>query len=393
MTRILLVGPLSGGTDGGSLPPYLDVLTAALRRAGAHVERVGSTGIPYDRDLDAIWSPSRLLLAAGTLADRIDALVATQPIDVIALHFGNLEIEQLLPVLWARRNQSASWPAVVIHVHTLMPTLFADHHPDPSMQRAVHAAPAAADGLVYFGDYARQAFASMVPADMPITVAPLPTTIPPGTLPAQEGAVADAVTNLSAYPGPLATLYGYAAPWKAPRLLIEALSRVRRPLRVLLAGPLWDQPELAGVRLPQPGHASIVGVSRLQIAPTYLAPADRSLLVASSTLAVFPYVAHRAFQGSGAIADYLAHAVPVVATDVANMASLVSLAGDIVAPEDPDRLAAALNRYTNPEHLTRRASAAADRANTFHPDTHAATCLALYARAAARRRSKARRWT
>lgn len=43
--RILLIGP---GYAGGSIPPYLDVLAAALRRSGAHVGRVGSTGVPYD---------------------------------------------------------------------------------------------------------------------------------------------------------------------------------------------------------------------------------------------------------------------------------------------------------------------------------------------------------
>src|SRR5439155_1553342 len=43
--RILLVGPRQ---NGGSLPPYLDVLTAALRRHGARVHRLGSTSLPFD---------------------------------------------------------------------------------------------------------------------------------------------------------------------------------------------------------------------------------------------------------------------------------------------------------------------------------------------------------
>src|ERR1035441_4343241 len=97
--RILLIGPCH---PGGSIPPYLDVLAAALRRCGARVHRIGSAGVPYEPAARAFWPADRILEhASGLLRDTdIGAY------DVISLHFGNLEIEQLLPVLWAGRRRA-----------------------------------------------------------------------------------------------------------------------------------------------------------------------------------------------------------------------------------------------------------------------------------------------
>jgi glycosyltransferase involved in cell wall biosynthesis len=64
--------------------------------------------------------------------------------------------------------------------------------------------------------------------------------------------------------------------------------------------------------------------------------------VQATDLAVLPYKEHPGFQGSGAVTDYLARGVPVVATDVANMRELVGEAGVIVPPGDPAALASAL---------------------------------------------------
>src|SRR4030088_1018480 len=94
---------------GGSLPPYLDVLAAGLRHHGVTVDRRGSTQIPYDRAQQRFW-PLERVLAAASLADRVDL----DGNDLVSLHFGNLEVAQLVPALWADRRL----PPVVYHVHT-----------------------------------------------------------------------------------------------------------------------------------------------------------------------------------------------------------------------------------------------------------------------------------
>jgi glycosyltransferase involved in cell wall biosynthesis len=364
--RVLILGPHHAG---GSLPPYLDVLAAGLRHHGVTVDRHGSTQIPYDIERHRFWPLERVLTAAGALVDDIDV----GAYDVVSLHFGNLEYDQLVPALWAGRRR----PPVVYHVHTLAPTLFRDHVPDPHWNRMVWQGIRSIGGYVYFGQYARHRLAGTVADDGPARVAWLPTTISPGTEPAAREELAAA---LNVPPDlPVLSLYGYAAPWKDAALLHAALERIRVPARVVLAGDFWDDPDQAGADLRAfAGTPTRVGVGELVVVPGYLGPADRAALVGASTAGVFPYQPHPSFQGSGAIADYLAHAVPVIATDVANMAELAGDAGHIVPADDPEALAAALDGILGGGFAANLARNAAARAQRFTAEAHAARCLAVY---------------
>lgn len=364
--RVLLLGPCHAG---GSLPPYLDGLTAALRRQGVIVDRRGSTQIPYDPGQQRFWPLEKTLTAAHDL----DASLDLGRYDLVALHSGNLEYDQFLPALWAVNDRPR--PPVVWHVHTLDPTLLRDHIPSAYWDQRVRHAFSSADGYVYFGRYARQQLEDVVPSDVPGSVAWLPTTIPSGTTPAAHPALKAALTVPSGLP--VISLYGYAAPWKNAALLHTAAELMRVPARIVLAGDFWDDPQQTGVDITAFASAPIpVGAGELVVVPGYLGPADRASLVAASTTGVFPYRPHPSFQGSGAIADYLAHGVPAIATNVANMAELVDNAGHIVPAEDPQALASALDHLaSNSADATKHARA---RSRRFTAESHAAECLALY---------------
>lgn len=363
---MLILGP---NHEGGSLPPYLDALASGLRHHGITVDRHGSTQIPYDSEQQRFWPLDRVLTAVRTLADEVDL----DTYDVVSLHFGNLEYDQLVPAFWTGRPR----PPVVCHVHTLAPTLFSDHLPDPHWNRLVRDGLRSLDGYVYFGQYARHQLAHMVAGGVPAGVAWLPTTIPPDTKATARTELAAALDIRSDLP--VISLYGYAAPWKDAALLHAALYQMRTPVRIVLAGDFWDDPEQAGIDLS--GYTTSpqqVGVGELVVVPGYLGPADRAALVDASTAGVFPYRPHPSFQGSGAIADYLAHATPVVVTDVANMAELAGEAGHIVPTGRPENLATALDNIadgTSAANLTRNATA---RAEQFTAEAHAARCLAIY---------------
>lgn len=371
--RVLLLGPVH---DGGSLPPYLDVLTTALRQHSATVTRLGSTQIPYDADTGRFWPAPQLRAAAAALARQIDPGAH----DVIALHAGNLEYDQIVPALLPHDLELP----VVHHVHTLAPTLLREHSPDPDLQAAVDDATRRAAGHVWFGTYARHhqpqqpgqpgqpGQARGESAVQAGVVAWLPSTIPPGTQAHAGTALAAALDT----DRPVVSLSGYAAPWKDPALLLDALAQTRTPVRAVLAGPGWDDPAQAGVDLT--GYAVPRPVGRhaeLVVVPGYLDPGARLALVTASTAAVFPYRPHPSFQGSGAIADYLAHHVPVVATDTANFTELIGPAGTTTPPADPARFAAGIDHVlTDP----RPAAAARQRAPRFTAATHAARCLTTY---------------
>jgi len=364
--RILLVDPCHGG---GSLPPYLNVLTHALRRHGVRVDHIGSSGVPYDVRVGAFWSVDRILAAAHATLDGVDLAAY----DLISLHFGNLEIEQLVPTLWPVVRQVP----VVYHVHSLDWTLFTEHVPEPSLRTNVEAAVCNADGYVFFGEYARHTFVRQFGVQTPSTVAWLPTTIPPGTRPYASPRVRPALDNRDGRT--LASLYGYAAPWKDAGGLAAALARTVRANRVVLAGPLWDNPGLAGTDLsPALDRPVRHGAGELMVVSTYVDAAARQALVMASDVGLFPYRPQSTFQGSGAVADYLANGVPVLATNVANMRELVAEAGIVVPPDDIDALACALDRAGDAATRQVWANAARDRAGRFTAEHHAAQCLRLY---------------
>ncbi|MGH3826066.1 MAG: glycosyltransferase, partial [Pseudonocardiaceae bacterium] len=328
-----------------------------------------SSGIPYEQDRQRFWPVDRVITEARALLEKVDLAAY----DLLSVHFGNLEVEQLTPVLWADRPR----PPAVYHVHTLVPTLFRDHLPDPRWHHAVRHGIRTVDGYLYFGRYARTRWAGEMTGDVPAGVAWLPTTIPTGTHPAAHPALAAALDTPDGRP--VISLYGYPAPWKDAGLLQAAGERMRVPARIVLAGEFWDDPAQAGVDLTHATTPIRVGVGEFVVVPGYLGPAQRAALVRASVAAVFPYRPHPSFQGSGAIADYLAHGRPVVATNIANMAELVGGAGRIVPAGQPVALAAAMDVIaaggTTASELARRASA---RAGRFTASAHAARCLDVY---------------
>src|SRR5260370_23586706 len=116
--RILLIGPCH---PGAVFPPSWDVLAAARPHGGARVHRIGSAGVPYEPAARAFWPADRILEHASGLLRGTDI----GAYDVISLHFGNLEIEQLLPVMWAGRRRAP----LVGHVDSLAPALVRAHLP------------------------------------------------------------------------------------------------------------------------------------------------------------------------------------------------------------------------------------------------------------------------
>lgn len=364
--RLLLVGP---DHHEGSLPPYLNVLARGLRALGVRVDRLGAGGLPYDKRRQVFWPAERIVQAAHDLVGGRDLA----RYDLISLHFGNLEIEQLAPLCWADRPR----PPVVHHVHSLDWTLFSHHVEAPKLRAAVARGVREADGFVYFGSHARARLRNLVPRDTPSRVCFLPTTIPAGT-----GAAPAPGTEGPPGAVPRASLCGFASPWKDISGLLAAFRLMTTPLWMLLAGPFWDDPAQVGVDLTGEARRGVRhGPVDVRVSPSYVDAAGRLALVRGSDFAVFPYRPQPTFQGSGAVADYLAQGVPVVATDVANMRELIGDAGIVVPPGDPGALATAMDRLAaDPMLRADLALNARRRAPRFTPASHAVACLGFYRR-------------
>ena len=371
--HILLIGPCH---DQGSLPPYLDVLAEGLRAYGATVDRLGATTLPLDREREVFWPAERIVQAADALLDGVDLC----EYDLLSVHFGNQEIEQLVPVRWDGRPR----PPAVHHVHSTDWSLFVDKVPNPEWHRAVGEGVDRMDGLVYFGSYAQQRLRDRPAGRLPSVVSFFPSTIPTGISTSNQSDSLPVLDWLGKRDGVArASLYGFASPWKDLPGLLAAFERMRVPLRFALAGSTWHLPQHAGVDLASAVFPRTwrIGPVELTIVASYLDPQQRAGLVAATDLAIVPYRFHPGFQGSGAITDYLASGVPVVATDVANMRELVQDGGLLVPPEDATALAGALDRVGGDGELRDRLrQSAQQRMGVFTPQVHAASCLAFYRR-------------
>src|SRR5260370_1209949 len=139
---------------------------------------------------------------------------------------------------------------------------------------------------------------------------------------------------------PVGSLCGYAPPWKDPATLLTACQQATAPARIVLAGPFWDDPAQAGADLTRESAALVPhGPVEVTVVAEYLGHGARRALAAASHFAVLPYPPQPAFQGIRAIADYLAHGVPGLSTDLANMAEITGDAGPITPPRAPAALA------------------------------------------------------
>jgi glycosyltransferase involved in cell wall biosynthesis len=168
---------------------------------------------------------------------------------------------------------------------------------------------------------------------------------------------------------------GAVAPHKAQDILVEALADVADlPWRCRLIGSLDRDPafvaKLREAATALDGRVDFVG-------PLIGADLDRAYR--TSDLLVLP---SRGETYGMVVAEALAHAVPVLVTDVGGVREAIgdSGAGVLVPPDDPPALAAALREWLTDAHLrTTQRRAAADRRATLAgwPDTvrHMAAAL------------------
>ncbi len=167
-----------------------------------------------------------------------------------------------------------------------------------------------------------------------------------------------------------AVFFGRIAPEKGVRVLLEALSRAgnEQPARFVFAGRGPD------VQRVQAGVKQLGLAERVRFAP-WLDAADLAALVRRASFAVLPSL-EESFGNS--IAEAMILSVPVISTTAGSIPELIEHGkhGWLVAPNDPDALAAAMRMLAaDPER--QRELGAAGRARVIERFTWDASAAAF----------------
>lgn len=331
-----------------------------MRKKKDDVTWVGSLGVPYNHDENCFLTYLEIRQQAMNICDSVNI----KDYDIISLHYGNLEVEQLVPLILSGSNH----PPIVYHCHTLRPTLFEKHVDMPNIQEQILKTHYSFGCYVFFGKFAYQYFNQNGCRINKHKKAWLPTTI---TQKDFENTFQQASGNKKKV-----SLYGFAAPWKDIQTFLNACESTEIPFNFELHGPFWDDESQSGFDLSHPAFS--LNQPQIKLNSSYVDSSSRCSLINKSHLGLFPYKSHPSFQGSGAIADYLALGKPIIASDIANMAELIGDAGIVFPAGDSKKLAAAIDYALSDNNYHTLEKEAKARAHMFTPAYHVQKCLNLY---------------
>lgn len=340
--RILILGPKKHGMSIG-----IEVLYRALSQHPQVSE------CRWEGSSDLFFSLSEIKAECS----RILASIDLSRFDVVNMHFGKLEAEQLIPVLLSEKRQP---PLFVYSVHSLRCDLFERIGERKLGQTITQTLGKFFDSYVFFGTYAKEIFARKYGVNGKVIF--LPARHSQTELTPLRYAELEEIFSIASNE-PFVALGGYVSPWKDWKTLLRALAEVKQPLTFLLAGASWSKH--LGFTERRVGQVKVRAISR------FIKGDEFRFLVERSLFGIFPYKEDLSFQGSGALPNYLAAGKACVVTSVANLPEMVGDAGICVPPGDAKALAEAIDRLFDLKIRQNLEGEAQNRADLFFPDQHA----------------------
>lgn len=251
----------------------------------------------------------------------------------------------LIILPWWHIYWTPAWSALVRLLRPL-PCLFMCHNIRPHEQRrtdtlALRLVLGQGKGFIVHAQTEADHLQTYLP-DINVRVTPHPTYAPIG----QNPAPAADLPFLPPPDVPLLVMAGFIRPYKGLAVLLAALPLVldQQLVHLVVAGEIWGDP--AGY---QTQIAQLNLTNHVTLINQYLPNDTLTTLIQRANAIVLPY---RTATQSGVIQLAFGHGTPVITTNVGGLGEAVThlQTGLVVPPNDPTKLAHALNRYFAEAH-------------------------------------------
>jgi glycosyltransferase involved in cell wall biosynthesis len=350
-------------------PPYDHALCAALARAGAEVELVtsrfayGDVPAPEGYAVRELFygqvrgAPGSARRRAGKLLAHVPEMLGYRGVAAGAdvVHF------QWLAMQWVDAHLLPRRP-LVLTAHDLLP-----REPRPGQARAQRRLYERVDALVVHSEYGRAQLVDAFGVDPAkvhvihhgafdhLTRRPVEAPLP---------------AELAAVSGPVVLFFGLLRPYKGLETLLRAWRQIE-------GAELWivGRPRMALAPLRELAPPGV------RFVPEFVPEAQLPAYFRRADIVVLPYARTERLDQSGVLAAALAFGKPIVASDVGGFSEVARLgAARLVAPGDPEALAAALRTLIADPAQRRRLGAAALAAarGPYSWDAVARQTMALY---------------
>jgi glycosyltransferase involved in cell wall biosynthesis len=358
--RILLIGPWHHG-----MGQQISVLQKSLKEHHrvAYCDWVGSKKHYFTPDL--IWKKAKKIIKD----------INFSLYDIVNVHYGKLEIEQVIPFLL--KDRKINLPPFVYSVHSLKGDLFKilKRQSDPLLQEKINRTTRSFfDGYIYYGTYAAKKYSK------PGKIIFIHEQHSHVKISEKESKFYQKIFYLPSNKIPFIAILGYASPWKDWETLLQSFYQIKKPLRVLFAGPGWKKKLYFRKKL--------INNITIYIVNKHLNEKEFFFLINSSTFGCFPYQTHESFQGSGILPNFLYQGKACIVTKCANLPEMLGKAGIVVPQHNSVKLAKAINDILEPKNLSNFEKEAKLRSFLFSREYHAEQCVNYFTQIISMRKNK-----
>jgi glycosyltransferase involved in cell wall biosynthesis len=335
MTRFCLIGPTYPYR--GGIAHYTTLLAQHLR------EEYETLLISFSRQYPRWLFPGRSDQDPSTRPLRTDAEYLLDPLNPLSWWRTLQRIQEWQPdvvvIPWWVPFWAPAWAVLGRGVKRLRPRprlLFICHNVLPHEKGlldkvALRLALRPGDGFVVHAQKDGERLLAQFPQAR-LSVSPLPTY---GAL----GQSAAALPVTLPTDVPIALFFGLVRPYKGLDVLLEAVALVERPLHLVVAGEFWQDEAMYREQVRRLGLAT-----KVTFINQYVPDEEVAALMQAAEVVILPY---RSASQSAIVQVAFGHGKPVITTDVGGLAEVVqhNCTGLIVPPEEPQQLAAAIERF------------------------------------------------